>query len=205
MSVVCPTAAAACLRETVRGRSAMPSFFLPAAIAPDVTMTKEIPAPGAVTWAARARIADSRRPVSGSATIPLPSFTTTRRNRREERIARRSGTATPPRARSDAMRLPPSKLHETVEKPLQAFAGDRGDVMGLPLGVTDGPPRLPGVLPRPREVHLAEGQEGRAGRQFRPEPIQFLAHGPVRLHDPGRLLPRVDDVDEPFRPLDVLQ
>ncbi len=63
------------------GASAIPSFFLPAAIAPEVTTTKETPDSDHAeeSCAASARMVGSRSPFSGSVTVPLPSLTTTRR------------------------------------------------------------------------------------------------------------------------------
>src|SRR5512132_2903451 len=114
MRDVCPTAAAACLRDTVRGRTAIPSFSCPAAIAPEVTTTNDTPSAERApeSWAARARTADDRSPVPGVVTVPLPSFTTPLRTRGDDTIS----LALFPACRSGDMRPPLSEGQHPVQQ-----------------------------------------------------------------------------------------
>src|SRR5512145_123129 len=203
MRDVCPTAAAACLREMVRGRSAIPSFSRPAAIAPEVTTTNETPSAerAAVIWAARARIVDIRSPAPGSVTVPLPSLTTTRRTRGDDTISRRG---VPARCSGD-MRPPPAKGQQPVEQGSDPLPGDRGNEMDVPLRMSDPGQRTLRVFPGARQVHLVEREQHGTVGEFGTELLQFLPDRAICRDDPGGVLRRVEHVDQPLRPFRVLQ
>src|SRR3990172_6010654 len=197
MREVCPTAAAACLRATVRGRSVIPSFSRPAAIAPEVTTTNETPSAerASTIWAASARIVDMRSPAPGSVTVPLPILTTTRRTRGNDTISRERF----PAFRSSDMRLPPPKGQQSVEQGRDPLPGDRGDAVDIPRGVPDLLHRALRVFPGSRQVHLGEHEQGGTGGEFGTELFHLRPDGAVCRDDPVGILRGVDHVHRPPR------
>src|SRR5512145_2149165 len=165
MSVVWPTAAAACFSATVRGFSAIPSFLRPAATAPEVTTTTWTPrvSQSRATWAASARMVVSRSPRDSSVTVPLPSLTTIRRILPARRISLRMPAC------SDFIRWTSPEGHQPVQEGGDPLPGDRGNIIRIPLGEIQHAPGPLGRLPRPRHVHLVEGEQGRLAGELGPE------------------------------------